>query len=211
MSRNPSDAAVKAWTGLVRARDRVFGGIEQDLKAAGCPPLAWYDVLLELTRAPDGRLRPFEIERETLLAQYNLSRLIDRLEKEGLIVREPCDSDARGQWVVITGQGRAVQARAWKVYARSIQQHVGTRLDDSAAAALAALLAGSPDGRSAARPALILPRGPRTITNGLGFLCAVSSSERSPLAGLLLAHTHAAAQAPPPAAPLQILPPTRLA
>jgi DNA-binding MarR family transcriptional regulator len=108
MSRNPSDAAVGAWARLVRARDRVLGAIEQDLKAADCPPLAWYDVLLELSCAADGRLRPFEIERETLLAQYNLSRLLDRLEKEGLVAREPCQDDARGQWAVITEKGRAV-------------------------------------------------------------------------------------------------------
>ena len=67
MSRNPSDATVKAWTGLVRAREQVLGAIEQDLKAADCPPLAWYDVLLELTRAPGGRLRPLEIERRRCL------------------------------------------------------------------------------------------------------------------------------------------------
>ena len=54
MSRNPSDATIKAWTRLIRARDRVLGAIEQDLEAGDCPPLAWYDVLLELTRAPTG-------------------------------------------------------------------------------------------------------------------------------------------------------------
>ena len=149
MSRNPSDATVKAWTGLVRAREQVLGAIEQDLKAADCPPLAWYDVLLELTRAPGGRLRPFEIERETLLAQYNLSRLLDRLEKEGLVGREPCQDDARGQWVVITDKGRAVQTRTWKVYARAIQKHVGEKLDDKAAGTLAELF-----GRLTARSAV---------------------------------------------------------
>ena len=140
MSRNPSDAVTRAWIRLNRARDRVLDAIEQDLKAGGCPPLAWYDVLLELVRAEAGRLRPFEIERKTLLAQYNLSRLLDRLEKEGLVAREPCDDDGRGQWVVITEKGRAAQARTWKVYARAIQRHVGERLDDRAAAALGELL-----------------------------------------------------------------------
>lgn len=140
MSRSPSDAISQAWIRLNRARDHVLHAIEQDLKAGGCPPLAWYDVLLELTRVSDGRLRPFEIEQKTLLAQYNLSRLIDRLEREGLIVREPCADDARGQWVVITEKGRATQARTWKVYARAIQQHVGEKLDDRAAKALADLL-----------------------------------------------------------------------
>src|SRR6186713_385089 len=122
MSRNPSEAVTRAWIRLNRARDRVLGAIERDLKAGGCPPLAWYDVLLELTRVPEGRLRPFEIEKKTLLAQYNLSRLIDRLEREGLITREPCADDARGQWVVMTERGRATQARTWKVYAQAIQR-----------------------------------------------------------------------------------------
>src|SRR5207237_8362103 len=112
MSRSPSDAAVTAWARLIRARETLVSAVERDLKAAGLPPLGWYDVLLELTRAPDGRLRPFEIEKETLLAQYNLSRLLDRLEKEGLIAREPCDDDGRGKWVVITGKRRQRQARS---------------------------------------------------------------------------------------------------
>jgi DNA-binding MarR family transcriptional regulator len=140
MSRSPSEPAVKAWARLIRAREMLVAAVERDLKAAGQPPLAWYDVLLDLAHAKSGRLRPFEIEKETLLAQYNLSRLLDRLEKEGLIAREPCEDDARGQWVVITEKGRASQARAWKIYARSIQKHVGDRLDDKAAAALADLL-----------------------------------------------------------------------
>src|SRR3954453_17043943 len=113
MSRTPSDAVVTAWARLVRAREELVAAVEGDLKVAGLLPLAWYDVLLELTRAPGGRLRPFEIEKETLLAQYNLSRLLDRLQKEGLITRAPHEDDARGQWVVITEKGRATQARTW--------------------------------------------------------------------------------------------------
>src|SRR3954466_973849 len=140
MSRTPSDAVVTAWARLVRAREALVGAVEGDLKAAGLPPLAWYDVLLELSRAPQGRLRPFEIEKETLLAQYNLSRLLDRLEREGLVTRKPCSDDGRGQWAVITEKGRAAQARTWKVYARAIEAHVGEKLDDKAAALLADLL-----------------------------------------------------------------------
>src|SRR4029453_11119782 len=114
MSRSPAEPVTLAWIRLNRARERVLSAIEQDLKAGGCPPLAWYDVLLELSRSAEGRLRPLEIEKRTLLAQYNLSRLLDRLEKEELVTREPCADDARGQWVVITAKGRATQARTWK-------------------------------------------------------------------------------------------------
>jgi DNA-binding MarR family transcriptional regulator len=140
MAGRPSDDTVRAWTRLIRAQQAVLGAVERDLKAAGFPPLAHYDVLLELTRAPNGRLRPFEIERQTLLAQYNLSRLLDRLEQEGLIARAPCDDDARGHWVAISEAGRTLQAGMWKTYAKAIQRHVGDKLDDRSARKLGDLL-----------------------------------------------------------------------
>jgi len=139
--KQPSDAVTRAWIGLMRAQRLVLAAIERELKHADLPPLAWYDVLLELARAQGGRLRPFEIEERTLLAQYNLSRLLDRLQREDLIRRESFDADGRGCWVVITEAGRDLQARIWAVYARAIATHVGARLDDERASTLAELLA----------------------------------------------------------------------
>ncbi|MCJ2095245.1 MarR family transcriptional regulator [Methylobacterium sp. J-072] len=130
-----------AWIGLMRAQRIVLAAIEADLKAAGLPPLGWYDVLLELARATEGRLRPFEIEKRTLLTQYNLSRLIDRLEGKGLVQKELSGEDGRGRLVVITQDGRAMQARMWTVYSRALSDHVGRKLDESGADALAGLLA----------------------------------------------------------------------
>jgi DNA-binding MarR family transcriptional regulator len=140
MSSAPSASAVRAWAKLVRAHQLLLAAVERDLKAAGQPPLAWYDALLELTRAPEGRLRPFELERRMLLAQYNLSRLLDRLEREGLVAREPCPEDKRGRWVVLTTAGRERQRAMWPVYASSIQSHVGAKLADADADQLAGLL-----------------------------------------------------------------------
>lgn len=137
----PSPSVTRAWVRLMRAQQIALAAVERDLKTAGLPPLAWYDVLLELTRAEAGRLRPFEIERRTLLAQYNLSRLLDRLERERLVRREAFGDDGRGRWVVITDDGRAMQARMWSVYAKALQDHVGTRLDDASADLLGDLLA----------------------------------------------------------------------
>ena len=124
----------------MRARERLLAAIEADLKAAGMPPLAWYDVLWELTRSEDGKLRPYEIEERSLLAQYNLSRLIDRLESEGLVRRETFASDGRGRWVVMTDAGRKLRERMWAVYARSIETHIGCRLAESEAKTIAGLL-----------------------------------------------------------------------
>ncbi|MGV6876195.1 MarR family winged helix-turn-helix transcriptional regulator [Pseudochelatococcus sp. B33] len=125
----------------MRAQQIVLAAIEQDLKAAELPPLGWYDVLLELVRTEGGRLRPYEIEQRTLLAQHNLSRLLDRMNKAGLVQREVFSEDGRGRWVIITEDGRAMQARMWSVYARALQRHVGDKLDDAQADHLAELLA----------------------------------------------------------------------
>lgn len=137
----PSPAITRAWVRLMRAQQIVLAAIEHDLKTAGLPPLSWYDVLLELVRAEDGRLRPFEIERRALLAQYNLSRLLDRLEGKGLVRRESFGDDGRGRWVVVTDEGRAMQARMWSVYGKALCDHVGAKLNDVDAEALADLLA----------------------------------------------------------------------
>lgn len=136
----PSAAVTRAWVRLVRTQQIVLAAIEQDLKAAGLPPLGWYDVLWELTQAAEGKLRPYEIEERTLLAQHNLSRLLDRMEKAGLVHREIFSEDGRGRWVVITEAGSAMRSRIWSVYAAALQCHVGDKLDDAQADQLTELL-----------------------------------------------------------------------
>lgn len=137
----PSSTAVRAWVCLMRSQRLALAAIEQDLKAAGLPPLGWYDVLLELVRAEDAKLRPYEIEERILLAQHNLSRLLDRMEKDGLVRREAFADDGRGRWVILTDAGRVMQSRMWSVYGPAIQRHVGKKLGDASAAQLADLLA----------------------------------------------------------------------
>jgi DNA-binding MarR family transcriptional regulator len=137
--RPPSDAVIRAWARLMRAQQAVLAAVEADLKAVGFPPLAWYDVLLELSRAEKG-LRPFTLEQELLLAQYNLSRLLDRLERAGYLERRACPEDGRGQIVAITPSGRALVKRMWPTYRAAIARHVGAKLSEDDASRLAALL-----------------------------------------------------------------------
>lgn len=131
----------KAWARLVRAHRAVTTRIEADLKAAGLPPLVWYDVLLELGRAGDGRLAPAELERALLFAQYSVSRLVDRMAAQGLVRREPHPCDARRQLVAVTEDGRALRERMWPTYAAAIERHLGTKLPGERAGLLASLLA----------------------------------------------------------------------
>ena len=58
MTRKPSQETTVAWARLMRVQQGLLVAVEKDLKAAGFPPLAWYDALLELARAPRGELRP---------------------------------------------------------------------------------------------------------------------------------------------------------
>lgn len=140
MTDKPSRTTVRAWARLLKAHRLALGMVESALKDAGLPPLAWYDVLLEVERAGDTGVRPFELERAMLLAQYNLSRLLDRIEKEGYVERRACPDDRRGQSVHITPSGRAARRRMWPVYARAIEAVMGERLRAAEAAELATTL-----------------------------------------------------------------------
>jgi DNA-binding MarR family transcriptional regulator len=140
MRSNPREAAIRAWARLTRVQQMALVAIERALKSAGLPPLAWYDSLLELERAGDKGLRPYELEREMLLAQYNLSRLIDRIEQAGYVGRRPCDDDGRGQVIVITAAGKEIRKRMWAVYQPAIQGAVGDHLSPAQIKTLDALL-----------------------------------------------------------------------
>src|SRR5215210_1226112 len=107
--QDPTPSVIRAWGRLIRAERTVVGRIEAELKSAGFPSLHWYDVLLELKRSRDGRLTPREIEDAGLFEQYNLSRLLDRMEAEGLVRRIPYPGDKRRQLVEITEEGRLLQ------------------------------------------------------------------------------------------------------
>jgi DNA-binding MarR family transcriptional regulator len=139
MSKTPSEIVVRAWARLTKAQRWALASIEQALGAAKLPPLAWYDVLLELERA-GGSLRPFELEREMLLAQYNLSRLIDRMEEAGYVARRALKEDRRGQVIVVTSAGKTLRRRMWSVYGPAIQAAIGDHLSPKQIETLSALL-----------------------------------------------------------------------
>lgn len=135
---HPSEAAVLAWARLVRAHQTTLSSVEACLKAAGHPPLEWYDVLWELEQA--GPLRPRDLQTRLLLAQSNLSRLLDRMVRAGAVERRSCADDGRGYLVAATDLGLTMRRSMWPVYAGAIQIAVGTRLSDEEAASLAELL-----------------------------------------------------------------------
>jgi DNA-binding MarR family transcriptional regulator len=140
MENEPSKAVVGAWIRLMRAQQASLLKIERAFRESGMPAHSWYDVLWELEQAGEKGLRPFEIERQILVAQSNISRLIDKLESAGYVERCPCEEDGRGQIVVITSAGRTMRKRMWPVYAEAISTVIGARISDREATSLSSLL-----------------------------------------------------------------------
>ncbi|MER8519753.1 MarR family winged helix-turn-helix transcriptional regulator [Mesorhizobium sp. M1076] len=140
MTGIPSPPAIKAWARLMRVSRQLLERAEDALKDSGLPPLAWYDVLHELAEAGEGGLRPFQLTERTLFAQYNISRLLARLEADGQVEKLPVADDGRGQTVRVTDKGRETRRRMWAVYGRSIAELVGSRLSNDELDALSALL-----------------------------------------------------------------------
>jgi len=114
--------------------------VEGALKEAGLPPLAWYDVLLELERAGKDGIRPFELQNELLLPQYGISRLLDRIGNAGYLERFSCEDDGRGQRLVVTRSGKKMRRQMWSVYSKAIEQAVGGKLAAKEVETLSGLL-----------------------------------------------------------------------
>lgn len=124
----PSDITVDIWAHLSKAHGTALSTVENALKQAGLPPHAWYDLLLELERAGESGLRPYELQVALLMPQYGVSRLIDRIEKAGYLEKANCAEDGRGQVLMITPAGREVCQSMWPVYGAAIELAVGVRL-----------------------------------------------------------------------------------
>jgi DNA-binding MarR family transcriptional regulator len=145
MSKPDEDAQILAWARLVRAQQLVLERVEAELKAASLPPLRWYDVLLELHRVGGEGLRQFEIGAAVLLSKYNISRLLDRMEREDLLVRQSCETDGRGAQVQITEPGRDLLRRMWPVYRAALNAHFGAYFSEADLKRLSRVLAQIPE------------------------------------------------------------------
>ena len=92
---------------MLRAHAELTRELDAELAREHNLPLSSYEVLLFLADAPEGRMRMAELADSVLLSRSGLTRLVDRLEREGLLKRERCESDARGYFAEITPKGRA--------------------------------------------------------------------------------------------------------
>jgi DNA-binding MarR family transcriptional regulator len=107
-----SPTELGAWRGFLRVHTALVRELDAELDAAHGLPLSSYDVLIYLRAAPDRRLRMAELADSVLLSRSGVTRLVDRLEREGLIKRDACTDDGRGLFAVLTDKGEELLSRA---------------------------------------------------------------------------------------------------
>ncbi|MDQ2837254.1 MAG: MarR family transcriptional regulator [Actinomycetota bacterium] len=127
----PGDWRLSVWRSFLRTHTHLLRILEQDLNHHRKIAIGSYDVLVQLAEAPAGRLRMSELAEAVLLSRSGLTRLVDRLQRSGLVRREPDPSDARGLYTVLTEKGRDALRDAATVHLAGVSRLVVDRLTDS--------------------------------------------------------------------------------
>lgn len=119
---------LRAWRSFLEAHAALVGVLEDELQEREDLDLTWYDVLVQLHEAEDHRLRMQELADAVLLSKSGLTRLVDRMERSGLVRREACPTDRRGTFAVLTGSGLATLRRTAPAHLRGVSEHFAQHL-----------------------------------------------------------------------------------
>jgi DNA-binding MarR family transcriptional regulator len=135
-----SDERVQLFALLLETNARLSRSLGAELEDTCALPLAWFDVLLQLRKSPDGRLKMNQIADAIVHSTGGTTRLIDRLEEAGLVARQLCPSDRRAIHVAITDAGNTKLNEAFEVHLVYLEEHLTARLSGIERATLTELL-----------------------------------------------------------------------
>jgi DNA-binding MarR family transcriptional regulator len=125
-----SSAELRAWRGMVRVHSRLVKALDAELEDRHDLPLTSYEVLLRLADADGERMRMCDLADSILLSRSGLTRLVDRLERDGLLERVACDDDARGSYAKLTEAGRATFAAARTTHLEGVRSRFLDHVSD---------------------------------------------------------------------------------
>lgn len=129
-----------AWRAFLEAHARVTEVLGRELRDEVQVPLAWYDVLVHLQEAEGQRLRMQELADAVLLSKSGLTRLVDRMESEGLVQRAACPDDRRGTFAELTPKGFELLRSTAPTHLRGVDEHFTSLLDEDEVEVLASAL-----------------------------------------------------------------------
>ncbi len=134
------DEKVMLFGLLFETNARLSRSLGAQLEESCGLPLPWFDVLLQIRRTPEGRLKMSQIADATVHSSGGTTRLIDRIEAVGYVQRMNCPNDRRAIHVAITAAGNAKLDEALEAHLEHLQRQMADRLNESERATLAALL-----------------------------------------------------------------------
>ena len=141
----------RAWRAYMRVTTMLTARLNRQLQADSGLSLPEYEVLVQLSEAPDGTLRPFQLGLALDWEQSRLSHMLARMTRRGFVTRRDCPGDRRGAVVVLTRAGRAAIESAAPGHAAAVRRLVFDQMDSAQAAAFGrafeAILAGLDDSR----------------------------------------------------------------
>ena len=140
MARMTGQEKRAVWETLLRTVSSLMSTYEAELEESQGMALSWYDVLVQLGVAEGGRLRMQALADSVVLSRSGLTRLVDRIEREGLVRRDQSSEDRRSYYATITADGVEALRRARVVHHHCIQEHFARHLDDGELQALRRLL-----------------------------------------------------------------------
>lgn len=123
-----TETELGAWRGLLRSTAAICKRIDAELESEHGIALSTYEVLAYVAEADGERMRMCDLAASASLSRSGLTRLIDRLERDGLIERQRCASDARGAWAQLTPQGRERLTTGRDVWLAALHRHFLSRL-----------------------------------------------------------------------------------
>jgi DNA-binding MarR family transcriptional regulator len=134
------DERVRLFGLLLETNARLARSLSLELETECALPLAWFDVLLQLRKSPDGRLKMNQIADAIVHSTGGTTRLIDRLEDAGFVERQNCPNDRRAVHVAITPSGVNKLNEALAVHLQYLDEALVKRLSDAERETLASLL-----------------------------------------------------------------------
>jgi DNA-binding MarR family transcriptional regulator len=120
----------RAWRGLLRAHACLTKRLDAELEQAHRLPMTSYEVLHHLEDASRGRMRMCELAERVQLSRSGLTRLVDRLERDGLLERCSCQHDARGSYACLTTTGRERVREARRTQLVVVEEHFLSRFSE---------------------------------------------------------------------------------
>ena len=125
----------RVWRTYVRMSSLLPAQLNRQLQQDSGLTLPEYEVLVQLSEAPEGRLRPFQICEALTWEQSRLSHQLTRMQHRGLVDREECEADGRGAFVVLTPAGAEAIAAAAPGHVAAVRSLIFDRLTDAQRAA----------------------------------------------------------------------------